>query len=45
MKMRVLQTVHPNFYKGLTRNREIGNTTEFCPISRDWGKLGITILA
>ena len=29
-------------YKGLTRNQEIGNTPpEFCPISRDWGKLGI----
>ena len=43
--MWVLQTVHRKFYKGLTRNPEIGNTTEFCPICRDWGKLGITILA
>ena len=30
------------FYKGLTRNPEIGNTpSEFCPISGDWGKLWI----
>ena len=29
-------------YKGLTRNPWIGNTPVwFCPISRDWGKLGI----
>ena len=28
------------FYKGLTRNAEIGSTScEFCPISGDWGKL------
>ena len=34
------------FYKGLTRNPEIGNTpSEFCPISGDWGKLGIPKLA
>ena len=34
------------FYKGLTRNPEIGNTlSEFCPISEDWGKLGIPNLA
>ena len=27
-----------SFYKGLTRNLEIGNTpSEFCPISEDWG--------
>ena len=45
MKMWVLQTVHRKFYKGLTRNPEIGNTTEFCPICRDWVKLGIAILA
>ena len=30
------------FYKGLTRNPEIGNTpSEFCPISGDWCKLWI----
>ena len=30
------------FYKELTRNSEIGNTpSEFCPISGDWGKLGM----
>ena len=29
-------------YKGLTRNPEIRNTRlEICPISGDWGKLGI----
>ena len=34
------------FYKGLTRNPEIGNSpSEFCPISGDWGKLGIPNLA
>ena len=28
-----------SFYKGLTRNPEIGNTpSEFCPISGDWGE-------
>ena len=33
-----------SFYKGLTRNPEIVNTYnmfEFCPISEDWGELGI----
>ena len=35
-----------SFYKGLTRNPEIGNTpSEFCPISGDWGKLEIPNLA
>ena len=35
-----------SFYKGLTRNLEIGNTpSEFCPISEDWGELGIPNLA
>ena len=30
------------FYKGLSRNLEIGNTpSDFCPISGDWGKLWI----
>ena len=29
------------FYKGLTRNSEIGNTHEFFPISGDWGELWI----
>ena len=30
-----------SFYKGLTRNPEIGNTpSEFCPISGDWNKSG-----
>ena len=34
------------FYKGLTRNPEIGNTpSEFCPISGDWDELGIPNLA
>ena len=34
------------FYKGLTRNSILGNTpSESCPISRDWGKLGIPNLA
>ena len=34
------------FYKGLTRNPEIGNTpSEFCPISGDQGELWIPILA
>ena len=34
------------FYKGLTRNPEIGNTpSEFYPISGDWGKLWIQNLA
>ena len=33
-------------YKGLTRNPEIRNThLEICPISGDWGKLGILNLA
>ena len=32
------------FYKGLTRNREIGNNP-FCPISKDWDELGIPTLA
>ena len=33
-------------YKGLTRNPEIGNTpSEFYPISRHWGELGIPDLA
>ena len=31
-----------SFYKGLTRNPEIGNIpSEFCPISGGWGELGI----
>ena len=30
------------FCKGMTRNPEIrNNPSEFCPISADWGKLGI----
>ena len=30
------------FHKGLTRNLEIGNTSsEFCPLSGNWGGLGI----
>ena len=30
------------FYKGLTRNAEIGNTpSEFYPMSGDWGELWI----
>ena len=33
------------FYKGLTRNWEIGNNPAFCPISGDWGKLWILNLA
>ena len=34
------------FYKGLTRNLENGNTPfEFCPISGDWGELGVPNLA
>ena len=34
------------FYEGLTRNPEIRKTTsEFCPISRDWGELLIPNLA
>ena len=34
------------FYKGLTRNPEIGNTpSEFCPISGDGGELWIPNLA
>ena len=34
------------FYKGLTRNPEIGNTPSgFCPISGDWGELWIPNLA
>ena len=34
------------FYKGLTRNPEIGNTpSEFWPISGNWGSLGIPNLA
>ena len=34
------------FYKGLTRNLEIGNTLVWvCPISGDWGKKGIPNLA
>ena len=34
------------FYKGLTRNPEIGNTpSEFRPISGDWDELGIPNLA
>ena len=33
------------FYKGLTRNPEIGNTHEFFPISGDWGELWIPNLA
>ena len=28
-------------YKGLSRNPEIGNTTEFHPLSGDWGELVI----
>ena len=33
-------------YKGLIRNMEIeDNRTDFCPISGDWGKLGIPNLA
>ena len=33
-------------YKGLTKNLEIRNTlSEFCPISRDCGELGIPNLA
>ena len=32
------------FYKGLTRNSEIPSS-EICPISGDWGKLGIPNLA
>ena len=31
-------------YKGFTRNPEIP-PSEFCPISGDWNKLGITNLA
>ena len=35
-----------SFYKGLTRNPEIGNTpSEFCPISGDWNKSGVPNLA
>ena len=34
------------FYEGLTRNPEIPNTlSTFCPISEDWGELGIPSLA
>ena len=33
------------FYKGLTRNPEIGNPFEFCPISGDWDELWIPNLA
>ena len=34
------------FYKGLTRNPEIGKPpSNFCPISGDWNKLGILNLA
>ena len=30
------------FYKGLTRNWDVGNTpSEFSPISGDWGELGM----
>ena len=34
------------FYKGLTRNPEIGNTpSEFWPIPQDWGELRIPNLS
>ena len=33
------------FYKGLTRNLEIRNTPDFCPLTEDWEKLDILNLA
>ena len=33
------------FYTGFTRSQEVGNMSEFCAISGDWGKLEIQNLA
>ena len=43
----LLKTFHyHSFYKGLTRNPEIGiPPSEFCPVSEDWDNLGIPNLA